>query len=228
MSAPRRYRNISDLPAVIPVFPLPGALLLPRSRLPLNIFEPRYLAMVDAAMDSYRMIGMVQPKDANADLAKAPALADVGCAGRIVDYSETDDGRYQITLLGIARFQLAGERDTGTPYRQVAADYSPYTDDLSTASDPPIARERLMVALKPYLKERAMQTDWKSIEEAPSEALVNALSILCPFDPKEKQALLEAPTLKERAEALIVLLEFANAAPGPRGGGSPRGGQPLH
>jgi len=229
MSSPRRYRNISDLAPVIPVFPLPSALLLPRSRLPLNIFEPRYLAMIDAAMDSYRLIGMVQPKDVSANLAGAPALADVGCVGRIVDYSETDDGRYQITLLGIARFQVAGERDAGTPYRQVAADYSPYTDDLSTALDPPIARDRLLVALKPYLKDRAMQTDWKSIEEAPSEALVNALAILCPFDPKEKQALLEAPTLKERADALIVLLEFANLTPGPRGGsGSPRGGQPLH
>jgi len=221
------YRGPGDLPEVIPVFPLPGALLLPRSRLPLNIFEPRYLAMVDNAMDTYRMIGMVQPKDPDADLSKSPALSDVGCAGRIVDYSETDDGRYQITLLGIARFQIAGERDAGSPFRQVAADYSPYKDDISTAPDPPIARERLMIALKPYLKDRAMQTDWKSIEEAPSEALVNALAILCPFDPKEKQALLEAPTLKERADALIALLEIANAgASPPRGGG--RGGQPLH
>jgi Lon protease-like protein len=223
MSAPHRYRTIADLPSVIPVFPLPGALLLPRSRLPLNIFEPRYLQMVDHAMDGYRLIGMVQPKDANADLMAAPALADVGCAGRIVDYSEMDNGHYQITLLGIARFQIAGERDAAAAFREVAADYHPYADDLSTAPDPPIARDRLMHALKPYLKDRAMQTDWKSIEEAPSEALVNALSILCPFDPKEKQALLEAPTLKERADALITLLEFANA-----GSGGARGGQPLH
>jgi len=230
LSAPRRYRTIADLPTVIPVFPLIGALLLPRTRLPLNIFEPRYLAMIDHAMDTYRLIGMVQPKDPNADMmVGAPQLSDVGCVGRIVDYSELDNGHYQITLLGLARFLVSGERDAGTPFRQVAADYHPYTDDISTAADPPIARDRLMQALKPYLKDRAMQTDWKSIEEAPSEALVNALAILCPFEPKEKQALLEAPTLRERAEALIALLEIANAVSSPpRGGGSPRGGQPLH
>src|SRR5882724_4993839 len=111
MSAPRRYRNISDLPAVIPVFPLSGVILLPRTRLPLNIFEPRYLAMVDAAMDQYRVIGMIQPRTSGTEEAKANGLVDVGCAGRIVEYSETDDGRYLITLHGIARFQAAGERE---------------------------------------------------------------------------------------------------------------------
>src|ERR1051326_5737782 len=199
MPAPRRYRNISDLPAVIPVFPLTGVILLPRTKLPLNIFEPRYLAMVDAAMDHYRLIGMIQPRGA-------------GCVGRFTDYSETDDGRYLIPLTGVARFRVSGERDSRTPYREVAADYSLFAADLLSTEDPPIARDRLIAALKPYLSDRAMQTDWKSIEEAPSETLVDALCMLCPFEPSEKQALLEAPDLGRRADALIALLEMANAS----------------
>ena len=230
MHAPRRYRNTGDLPAVIPVFPLTGALLLPKTRLPLNIFEPRYLAMVDAALGSYRMIGMIQPKVPNEeeDAAKTPVLAGVGCAGRIVEYSETDDGRYLITLLGIARFRISGERTSETPFRQMAADYSEFTRDLKldpeVISESASSREKLIKALKPYLTEHSMQTDWKSIEEAPAETLVNALSMICPFDAREKQALLEAPTVKERADALIALLEMSNAAlPTARG---PK--QPLH
>ena len=218
MPAPRRYRNISDLPAVIPVFPLTGVLLLPRTRQPFHIFEPRYLAMVDAAMDEYRLIGIVQPRNPGEDMAKKPALADVGCVGRITDYSETDDGHYHITLAGIARFHLSGERETTTPFRQVAADYTLFADDLLSREDPPIARERLLTALKPYLSDRSMQTDWKSIQEAPAETLVNALCMLCPFEPSEKQALLEAPGLGERADALIALIEIANASAIPSGG----------
>ncbi len=217
MHAPRRYRNTGDLPAVIPVFPLTGVLLLPKTRLPLNVFEPRYLAMVDAALGSYRMIGMIQPKvpGEEEDAAKKPALASVGCAGRIVEYSETDDGRYLITLLGIARFRVAGERDSETAFRQVGADYSEFVRDLKlepeAVSESAIARDKLVMALKPYLTEHSMQTDWKSIEEAPVETLVNALSMICPFDAREKQALLEARTLKDRADALIALLEMSNA-----------------
>jgi Lon protease-like protein len=218
MPAPRRYRNISDLPAIIPVFPLTGVILLPRAKLPLNIFEPRYLAMVDAAMDHYRVIGMIQPRGPGGDKAKNPPLASIGCLGRITDYSETDDGHYLITLTGIARFQVSGERDSRTPYREVAADYALFAEDLLSLEDPPIARDRLVAALKPYLSDRAMQTDWKSIEEAPSETLVNALCMLCPFEPSEKQALLEAPDLVRRSEALIALLEMANASAIPSGG----------
>jgi len=218
MPAPRRYRTIADLPAVIPVFPLTGVLLLPRTRLPLNIFEPRYLTMVDTAMDHYRLIGMIQPKHAGTGMEKKPALADVGCVGRITDYSETDDGHYLITLTGIVRFHVSGERETTTPYRQVAADYTLFAGDLLSTEDPPIARARLLAALKPYLSDRAMQTDWKAIEEAPAETLVNALCVLCPFEPGEKQALLEAPGLKERADAMITLLEIANASAAPSGG----------
>jgi Lon protease-like protein len=230
MYAPRRYRKTGDLPAVIPVFPLTGALLLPRSRLPLNIFEPRYLAMVDAAIGAYRMIGMIQPKvpQAEENPATKPALSDVGCAGRIIEYSETDDGRYLITLLGIARFRVAGERDSETAFRQVAADYSEFVRDLDHESEPlaedAVPRDKLVKALKPYLTDHAMQTDWKSIEEAPAETLINALAMICPFDARAKQALLEARGVKERADALIALLEMSNA-----GGSIARGPkQPLH
>jgi Lon protease-like protein len=222
MAKRRRYSNISDLPAVIPVFPLTGAMLFPRTRLPLNVFEPRYLTMVDAAMDGDRLIGMIQPKTAGEDMAPKPALCGIGCVGRIVEYSETEDGRYLITLAGMVRFRLAGEREAGTPFRQVAADYAAFAADMATVEDQPIPRERLLAALKPYLKDREMKSDWDSIEEAPGETLVSALSMICPFGPQDKQALLEAPTLKDRAEALIALLEIANASSS--GGGK----QPVH
>jgi hypothetical protein len=217
----RRYRNIADLPAVIPVFPLSGVLLLPRTRLPLNVFEPRYLALVEAAMDGARLIGMIQPRDAGADMGAKPLLVDVGCVGRIVEYSETDDGRNLITLAGLARFRVAGEREAKTPYRQVAADYALYAADMRSPEESPIPRERLLAALKPYLKDRDMKTDWSSIEEAPGETLVNALCMICPFEPRDKQALLEAPKLKNRAEALIALLEIANASAPQAGGRHP-------
>jgi len=228
MTPPKRYRTHSDLPTVIPVFPLTGVLLLPRARLPLNIFEPRYLAMIDAAMSGNRVIGMVQPKVPGGEKSRRPPeLAEVGCVGRIVEYSETEDGRYLITLLGLSRFRIAGERDDDTPYRQVAADYSAFSGDFETEAAPDGVRDRLVAALRPYLREREMQTDWSTIEEAPADTLVNALAMLCPFEPQEKQALLEAPSLKARAEALIALLEMANAAspgssgpgPGPSAGG---------
>ena len=212
MAIKRRYLTIADLPAVIPVFPLTGVLLLPRTRLPLNVFEPRYLALVDFAMDGHRLIGMIQPKPAGQDTAKKPALANTGCVGRIVEYNETEDGRYLVTLGGIARFRIAGERDADTPFRQVAADYEAYAGDMDTAVNTAIPRDRLLAALKPYLKEREMKTDWSSIQEAPAETLVNALSMICPFEPRDKQALLEAPGLKDRAEALIALIEIANAS----------------
>jgi Lon protease-like protein len=223
MAPRRRYLKTIDLPAVIPVFPLIGVLLLPRTRLPLNIFEPRYLALVDAAMDGHRLIGMIQPRNAGDDMAKKPALSDTGCVGRIVEYSETEDGRYLITLAGIVRFRVVGEREVDTPFRQVAADYEMYADDMTESADAPIPRDRLLAALKPYLKEREMKTDWSSIEEAPAETLINALSMICPFEPRDKQALLEARDLKDRAEALITLIEIANAT-SPASGGR----QPMH
>jgi len=208
----RRYRTIADLPAVIPVFPLAGALLLPHGQLPLNIFEPRYLAMVEAAMAGKRIIGMIQPRDPD-DANSHPALAEVGCAGRITSYSETEDGRYLITLTGIARFRIVEERNTSTPFRQTAVDYAAYASDLDISpAEPTIARVRLIDALKPYLASRNMQTDWQSVKDAPAELLVNALSTMCPFAPAEKQALLEAPDVAKRADVLIALIEMANAS----------------
>ncbi len=217
-----RYRNLADLPAVIPVFPLAGALLLPRGSLPLNIFEPRYLAMIDAAMVGKRIIGMIQPRNPD-DENVSPMLAEVGCAGRITSYAETDDGRYLISLTGIARFRIVEERDTATPFRQVVADYTPFSGDLRPRdAEATIARERLIDALKPYLAVRNMQTDWQSVLEAPAEMLVNALAAICPFAPAEKQALLEAPDVPERAEMIIALIEMANArAARPAGGSNP-------
>jgi Lon protease-like protein len=219
----QRYRTLADLPAVIPVFPLAGALLLPRGNLPLNIFEPRYLAMIEGAIASNRIIGMIQPRDAD-DKSAQPALSDVGCAGRITSYAETEDGRYLITLTGIARFRIGEERVVPTPFRQLTADYAPFAGDLfAVEPEPAIAREKLTAALKPYLEGRKMQTDWRSIEEAPVEFLVNALTVLCPFAPNEKQALLEAPGVAERAQMLIALIEMANAA-----ATQPAGGHPLN
>jgi Lon protease-like protein len=218
----QRYRNLADLPAVIPVFPLAGALLLPRGALPLNIFEPRYLAMIDAAMAGSRLVGMIQPRNP-ADENVSPVLAEVGCAGRITSYAETDDGRYLITLTGIARFRIVEERDAAAPFRQIVADYASFSGDLRPR-DPEltIARDRLMNALKPYLAVRNMQTDWQSVQEAPAEMLVNALAAICPFAPSEKQALLEAPGVPERAEMIIALIEMANAsAARPAGSGHP-------
>ena len=214
MHGARSYIHVDELPEIIAVFPLTGALLLPQTRLPLNIFEPRYLAMIDAAMAGTRLIGMIQPKIAGDDMVTKPELTRVGCVGRIVDYAETEDGRYVITLLGIARFDIAEEiEDDGkTPLRQVRANYAPYATDLAVEQPTHIERERLIDVLKPYLVDRDMETDWHAIDEAPVDALINALSMMCPFDPAEKQALLEAPSIDERAETLIALLNMANAA----------------
>jgi Lon protease-like protein len=221
MPVARRYLNVGDLPSVIPVFPLAGALLLPHTRLPLNIFEPRYLAMVDAAMSGPRLIGMIQPKMPGLENDPHPPLSNIGCVGRIVEYAETDDGRYLVTLLGIVRFRVSAERELGTPFREVAAEYAPFTKDFQSVEPAGIARERLIHALKPYLAERDMKTDWDAIDEAPVDTLVNALSVLCPFDPAEKQALLEAPGINERADTLIALLDMANAASSSGGSNTP-------
>jgi len=219
MHGAHSYLNIGELPKTIAVFPLTGVVLLPQTRLPLNIFEPRYLAMVDAAMAGSRLIGMIQPKIPGEDMAVRPALCKVGCVGRIIEYAETDDGHYLITLLGIARFDVGEELENGTPYREVVPDYAPYAVDLGSDHSIGIGRKRLIEVLKPYLADRDMETDWHAIDEAPVDALINALSMMCPFDPAEKQALLEAPGVDQRAETLIALLEMANAAPiGPESG----------
>jgi hypothetical protein len=212
-----RYRTPADLPQRLPVFPLSGALLLPRAELPLNVFEPRYLAMVSDAMAGDRLIGMIQPRAENSDEAK-PALMKIGCAGRITAYAETADDRLLITLTGISRFTFDEELDAGTAYRQVVADFHPYAVDLvSDLGANEVNRPALIKAFRDYLSANDMSADWEQVDAAPTEVLVNTLSLLAPYPPKEKQALLEAPDLKTRAEVLVALTEVALARNG-RGG----------
>ena len=207
------YVRAADLPQVIPVFPLPGAILLPRGQLPLNIFEPRYLNMVDDAMAGDRIIGMIQPRHGSRSL---PNLSPVGCAGRITSFAETSDGRYLITLTGCARFRLASELPTQTPYRQVRADFSAFETDLAAppVDDVGLDREGLLDALRAYLETRGLDIDWDTAETAPPEALINSLSMALPFDPPEKQALLEAPSLTERSAVLTALMTIDAAETG--------------
>ena len=200
------YRGPGDCPAVIPVFPLAGALLLPRGQMPLNIFEPRYLAMIDDALKTERVIGMIQP-DTEGGLA--PTLYRVGCAGRITQFTETGDGRYLVTLMGIARFRIEDELATTTPYRQCQVSYDPFTADfLARAGEEEVDREGVLQALRDFVEATELKVDWRGVEQAPNEALVNALCMMSPFGPREKQALLEAPDLKARAEALIAITEI--------------------
>ena len=207
------YVRASDLPQVIPVFPLDGALLLPRGTLPLNIFEPRYLNMVDDAMAGDRIIGMVQTRPGGE--RTRPFLQQVGCAGRITSFAETSDGRYLLTLTGVARFKLGDELPLETPYRQVKADFARFEADLQPPDeDWSFDRERLLAALRVYLHQRSMDVDWGTAEEAPGEALVNSLAMALPFEPAEKQALLQADTLDSRVQALTALLEINAAADG--------------
>lgn len=208
-----RYHGIDDLPSTLGIFPLTGVLLLPRGQLPLNVFEPRYLALVDAAMSGSRLIGMIQPTE-HEDMSLKPALSQTGCAGRVTSYRETDDGRYLITLTGICRFRVVSELGSTTPYRQVQADFGPYAGDLVSTGDGDFPRERLLEALKLYLSRRDLKADWRSVMSAPAEILVNALAMLCPFEPAEKQALLEAPSWTERVSTLVALLEMAGSAQG--------------
>jgi len=204
------YRSIGDLPTVIPVFPLDGAVLLPSGALPLQIFEPRYLNMVDDAMAGHRLIGMVQTGPGG-DRAK-PGLAKVGCVGRITTYSETGDGKYLITLTGICRFRLSEELSAMTPYRQVRADFSDFQADLE-AQDDDLEFERVpfLAALRRYLDVHGLGVDWDAVSAAPGPALINSLSMALPFDTGEKQALLEAASMEDRRTALSALLEIGAA-----------------
>ena len=206
------YIKAIELPQVIPVFPLPGSILLSRGQLPLNIFEPRYLNMVDDAMAGDRTIGLIQPMGGPPQL---PGLAAVGCLGRITSFAETSDGRYLITLTGVCRFRVSSELPVKTPYRQVHADFAPFEADLR-APDPAadFDRDHFLDALRPYLEHRGLNVDWDTAEIAPQEALINSLAMALPFEPPEKQALLEAPSLENRAEALTALLRIDAADPG--------------
>ena len=207
----RRYVRTDDLAPVIPIFPLTGAVLLPRGTLPLNVFEPRYLKMVDDAMRGNRLIGIIQPRIPETT-TNTPPLFEIGGVGRITTYSETDNARFQIALSGLCRFRIAVELDVTTPYRQVRADYGPFAADLTEPEDEGLddeQRTRLFGMLKVYLADRNLDADWEAIKRAPAEHLVNALAMICPFEPSEKQALLEAPSLSQRTEALIALIAMA-------------------
>jgi Lon protease-like protein len=202
------FRRAAELPQVIPIFPLDGALLLPGGELPLQIFEPRYLNMVDDVMAGDRVIGMIQTKGGDRG---HPKLADVGCLGRITSFAETADGRYLITLTGVCRFQPGEELNLRTPYRQVRARYDRFEDDLGDdgmSEAPEAVRARFAKALKRYLNHRDLDIDWETATTAPLEPLVNSLAMGLPFDPAEKQALLEAPALADRFDALTTLLEI--------------------
>jgi Lon protease-like protein len=200
--------NPADLPDLIPVFPLPGALMLPRARLPLHIFEPRYLAMIeDCLKTKHRLIGMIQPR---ATPGGEPRLQAIGCAGRVTGFSETEDGRYMITLSGASRFRVKEEVQGFPPYRRCLVDWAPFARDLGpTEDDPTFRRGEFMALLGRYFVKMKLSTDWDSLKEAEPELLINSLSMLCPFSPEDKQALLEAPTLDTRRETLVTLIEFA-------------------
>lgn len=191
------------LPETIPVFPLEGVLLLPTGTLPLNIFEKRYLKMVEDALAGSRLIGMIQPKGNSA------SLYDIGCAGKITEFEETPDGRYQITLTGICRFKITKELEVKTPYRQVLADWGGFHQDLATPVCLDIDRGKLTALLQSYFSAQEMNCDWAALKQAPDNRLMTCLSMVCPFEPEEKQALLEAPCCRERAKMFMSMLEMA-------------------
>jgi uncharacterized protein len=199
-----------DLPDVIPIFPLPGALLLPRARLPLHLFEPRYLAMMDDVLKSpARLIGMVQPRQTPKG-AVASRLCAIGCAGRVTAFSETDDGRYMITLSGVSRFRIQDEVQGFTPYRRAQVDWSAFQRDIGPEEqDRGFDRAGFLALLQRYFTAQSLTGDWSGIQDADAELLVNSLSILLPLSNEDKQALLEAPSLTTRRETLMALMEFA-------------------
>jgi uncharacterized protein len=205
MSEPR---SEAALPAILPIFPLTGVLLLPRGRLPLNIFEPRYLAMTRDALAGERMIGMVQPSDP-ATPGSNPPVYPIGCAGRITSFAETDDGRFLITLTGTCRFRIREELPLLEGYRRVVPEWRDFARDLEGEAEPVFDRERLIRGLKGYFQQHQMSADWDAITSVPGARLLTSIAMLCPFDPSEKQALLEASDLDDRAGLLTAIVEMA-------------------
>jgi len=208
VAANRSYLSPADMPPVIPVFPLSGALLLPRAELPLNIFEPRYLAMVDAALGGARLIGMVQPDDNAPAGPRGPGVFQVGCVGRLTQFSETGDGRYLITLTGVCRFRVDAEVAATTPYRQFQVDTAPFRRDFEAAGEAEVDRDAVLSALAAFLDANKLEADWEGIRQAGTETLVNALSVMSPYGALEKQALLEAESLKARADMLVAITQM--------------------
>lgn len=218
-----RYRSAADLPQRLAMFPLRGAILLPRASLPLNVFEPRYLAMLDDVISGSRVLGIIQPA-AEVSLVESPAghsaeLKRVGCAGRVTAYQELDDGRLMITLTGLCRFDAVDEVPSASPYRTMRVNYSRFINDLAPGTgEDKVDRRGLLSVLKLYLDEKRLDTDWSAIQRASSEFLVNTLSIISPYGAEEKQALLEAGDLKTRSEVLVALAEMELASHGGTGG----------
>lgn len=211
--------RLADLPDALPVFPLAEVLLLPRGHLPLNIFEPRYLAMVEDALATKRMIGMIQPADP-ASQESSPRLYGTGCAGRISRFEETGDGRYLIALKGVCRFDAAEELPMARGYRRIRPDWTRHAGDLVAESDAGLDRDRLLDVLRRYFDRHGLSADWDTLRQAPDERLVTCLSMICPFGASEKQALLEAPDLRARGAMLTTLVEmavFGDTSPGPGG-----------
>ena len=215
MSINKPYRGPDELPRVIPIFPLNGALLLPLGQLPLNVFEPRYLAMIDDAIRGDRIIGMVQARSDAEGQGGRTDLYETGCAGRITSFEESGDGRYVVTLTGVSRYRIVEELSAVTPYRQVRADFAAFPGDFEEGQgDEGVNRDGVIRALRRFAEAHRLSVDWEGIDAAPSDLLVNALSMMSPFGPKEKQALLEAPDLKTRADVLIAIAEMDIAREG--------------
>jgi Lon protease-like protein len=208
MSTQSGFQSPADCPAVIPVFPLPGALLLPRGQMPLNIFEPRYLRMIDDALRRDRLIGMIQP-DPDGASSSHPKLFRVGCAGKITQYAETGDGRYLISLTGVARFRVEAEVASSEDYRRCQVSYDEFAVDFQArAGEEQVDRAGVLKSLRDFVESNDLKVDWAGIDEAPNEALVNALCMMSPFGVREKQAMLEAVDLKIRADILIAVTQM--------------------
>jgi uncharacterized protein len=215
------HPRIEELPGEIPVFPLSGALLLPRGKLPLNIFEPRYLAMTEDALGQGRMLGMIQPDPTVPEADTGPGLFHVGCLGRLTSFSETDDRRYLITLTGVIRFAVAGEIGMRRGYRRMRTEFAPFVADLDLEPRAiGVARDKLLAALRAYFSQRGFDANWDAIKRLPDDMLVITLAMVCPFEPAEKQALLEVPSDAERASTLLTLLQMGAVAQDSQGGRS--------
>jgi Lon protease-like protein len=219
MKLNRTFASAADLPPSLPVFPVAGALLLPRRPIQLTVFEPRYLAMLDDALGGERLIGMIQPRDGDDAVGPAPELCEIGCVGRIVQSAEIGDGRCFLSLMGVARFRASEEMTTLTPYRILRVDYAPFARDFEEgAGEADVDRDALLKALRDFAKANDLKIDWDDINKASNETLVNSLAIMSPYGAREKQAMLEASDLKARADILVAIAQFelAGGAETPR------------
>jgi Lon protease-like protein len=219
MKLNRTFKSAADLPPSLPLFAVAGALMLPRRPIQLNVFEPRYLALLDDALSGERLVGMIQPKAGDDAIGSSPELCEVGCAGRIVQFAEIGDGRCFLSLMGVVRFRIAEELTTVTPYRMVRPDYSGFAQDfVEGAGEGEVDRDALLGALRDFAKANDVNIDWNDISEASNETLVNSLAIMSPYGAREKQAMLEAADLKARAEILVAIAQFdlAGGAAAPR------------